>query len=122
MTGKWGAVGWSCQVRIGAGGIQGAPANNAVNTSIASTPWAKGTYYSAQYSRIARRRGPNKAAVAVAHSILETTWHLLTTGAFYEDPGADYFERRHDPAVEAKRLQARIEALGYAVTITEKAA
>jgi len=82
----------------------------------------KGTYYSAQYSRIARRRGPNKAAVAVAHSILETTWHLLTTGAFYEDPGANYFERRHDPAVEAKRLQARIEALGYAVTITEKAA
>lgn len=82
----------------------------------------KGTYYSALYQRIARRRGPNKAAVAVAHSILETTWHLLTTGAFYEDPGADYFERRHDPAVEAKRLQARIEALGYAVTITEKAA
>jgi len=82
----------------------------------------KGTYYSAQYSRIARRRGPNKAAVAVAHSILETTWHLLTTGALYQDPGADYFERRHDPAVEAKRLQRRIEALGYAVTITDKAA
>jgi len=38
MTGKWGAVGWSCQVRIGADGIQGAPANNAVNTSLASTP------------------------------------------------------------------------------------
>ena len=82
----------------------------------------KGTYYAAQYSRIARRRGPNKAAVAVAHSILETAWHLLTTGALYEDPGADYFERRHDPAAEAKRLQHRIEALGFAVTITEKAA
>ena len=51
-----------------------------------------------------------------------TTWHLLTTGALYQDPGADYFERRHDPAVEAKRLQHRIEALGFAVTITEKAA
>ena len=82
----------------------------------------KGTYYSAQCSRIARRRGPNKAAVAVAHSILETTWHLLTTGTLYQDPGADYFERRHDPAVEAKRLQRRIEALGFSVTITEKAA
>jgi transposase len=34
----------------------------------------KGSYFSAQYSRIARRRGPNKAAVAVAHSIL--TWRL----------------------------------------------
>ena len=82
----------------------------------------KGSYYSAQYSRIARRRGPNKAAVAVAHSMLETAWHLLTTGALYQDPGADYFERRHDPATEAKRLQRRIESLGFAVTITDKAA
>ncbi len=36
--------------------------------------------------RIARRRGPNKAAVAVAHSMLEPAWHLLSTGALYEDP------------------------------------
>jgi transposase len=70
----------------------------------------KGSYYSALYARIARRRGPNKAAVAVAHSMLETAWHLLSTGALYQDPGADYFERRHDPVVEAKRLQRRIEA------------
>jgi transposase len=87
-----------------------------------AAPRTKGTYYSAQYSRIARRRGPNKAAVAVAHSMLETAWHLLSTGALYQDPGADYFERRHDPAIEAKRLQRRIEALGFTVTITEKAA
>jgi transposase len=82
----------------------------------------KGSYYSALYARVARRRGPNKAAVAVAHSMLETAWHLLTTGALYQDPGADYFERRHDPAIEAKRLQRKIEALGFVVTVTEKAA
>jgi transposase len=82
----------------------------------------KGSYYSALYARIARRRGPNKAVVAVANSMLETAWHLLSTGALYQDPGADYFERRHDPAIEAKRLQRRIEALGFAVTIEEKAA
>ena len=83
---------------------------------------SRGTYFSAQYSRIARRRGPNKAAVAVANSMLAAIWHLLTTGAFYEDPGADYFERRHDPMLEAKRLQTRIEALGFVVTMTPKAA
>ncbi|MCA1698831.1 MAG: IS110 family transposase [Actinobacteria bacterium] len=82
----------------------------------------KGSYYSAQYARIARRRGPNKAAVAVANSMLSTIWHLLTTGALYQDPGADYFQRRHDPAVEAKRLARRIEALGYDVSLTEKVA
>src|SRR5438132_13996506 len=82
----------------------------------------KGSYFSAQYSRIARRRGPNKAAVAVANSILAAIWHVLTNGCVYEDPGADYLERRHDPAVEAKRLQARIEALGFDVTVIPKAA
>lgn len=82
----------------------------------------KNSYYSAQYARIARRRGPNKAAVAVANSMLFTIWHLLSTGALYEDPGADYFERRHDPAVEAKRLARRIEALGFEVSITKSAA
>jgi len=82
----------------------------------------KGTYSSAQYSRIARRRGPNKAAVAVAHSMLDVVWHLLSTGALYEDLGANYFERRNDPAAEAKRLARRIEALGYDVSLMEKAA
>jgi transposase len=82
----------------------------------------KGTYLSVQYARIARRRDANKAAVAVANSMLSTVWHLLNTGAFYIDPGADYFERRHDPAIEAKRLARRIEALGYAVSLIEQAA
>lgn len=82
----------------------------------------KGTYYSAQYSRIARRRGPNKAAVAVANSMLSTIWHLLRNGALYEDPGAGYFEHRNDPAVEAKRLARRIEALGFDVDLTQRAA
>jgi hypothetical protein len=49
-------------------------------------------------------------------------WHLLTNGEFYVDPGADYFNTRNDPAIEAKRLQRRIEALGFAVTVTETAA
>lgn len=82
----------------------------------------KGSYLSAQYSRIAKRRGANKATVAVANTILAVAWHLLTTGTVYEDPGSDYFDRRNDPAREAKRLQRRIEALGFAVTLTEKAA
>jgi transposase len=82
----------------------------------------KGSYFNAQYARIARRRGPNKATVAVANSILAVAWHLLTNGALYNDPGADYFERRNDPAREAKRLQRRIEALGFEVTVQTRAA
>jgi transposase len=82
----------------------------------------RGSYYHAQHARIAKHRGSNKAIVAVANSMLSTLWHLLTNGQLYDDPGADYFEQRHDPAVEAKRLARRIEALGYDVNLTQKAA
>jgi transposase len=80
------------------------------------------SYYNALFKRVARRRGPNKAVVAVAHSMLATIWHLLSTGQLYQDPRSDYFERHHDPAAEAKRLSRRIEKLGYTVTIIPTAA
>jgi transposase len=106
-----------------AGTRQGAPwLRRALIEAARAAARTKDTYYHAQYARIARRRGPNKAAVAVANSMLFTIWHLLTNGALYEDLGGDYFERRHDPAVEAKRLARGIEALGYVVDLTQQAA
>lgn len=54
--------------------------------------------------------------------MLFTIWHLLSDGQLFEDPRADYFERRQDPAIEAKRLGGRIEALGFDVSLIEKAA
>lgn len=78
----------------------------------------KGSYFGAQYRQIARRRGPNKAAVAVAHSLIELIWHLLSTGEVFEDLGDDYFQRRRDPDRQARRLVAQLEELGFAVTIT----
>lgn len=77
----------------------------------------KDSYSNAQYRRIASRRGPNKANVAVAHSILATAWTLLRDGTTYTDPGSDYFDKRNDPARQARRLAARIEGLGYRVDL-----
>ena len=51
----------------------------------------KGSYFGAQYRQIARRRGPNKAAMAVAHSLIELVWHLLSTGEVYKDLGFDKY-------------------------------
>ena len=65
---------------------------------------------------------PRGTHVAVANSMLFTIWHLLSTGQLFEDSGVDYFEHRHDPAVEAKRLARRIEALGFDVDLTQSAA
>jgi transposase len=77
----------------------------------------KGSYFGAQYRQIARRRGPNKAAMAVAHSLITLVWHLLSTGEVYKDLGDDYFTSRQDPERRARRLVAQLEELGFTVTL-----
>jgi transposase len=81
----------------------------------------KDSYFGAQYRQIAHRRGPNKAAVAVAHSLLDVIWHILTTGELFTDLGADYFQRRRDPERLTRRLVHQLEQLGHTVTITPAA-
>jgi transposase len=77
----------------------------------------KSSYLGAQYRRIARHRGPNKAAVAVAHSMVVTAWHILTTGEPYHDLGADYFTNRTDPQRDIQHLIRRLNEHGYQVTL-----
>ena len=81
----------------------------------------KGSYFGAQYRQIARRRGPNKAAVAVAHSLLDVIWHMLTTGEVFADLGEDYFTGRHDKERQTRRLIGQLEKLGYTVELTATA-
>ena len=81
----------------------------------------KASYFGAQYRQIAGRRGPNKAAVAVAHSLTDVIWHLLTTGEVFEDLGADYCQGRRDPERETRRLVRKLESLGHSVTLTPTA-
>ncbi len=74
------------------------------------------TYYGARYRRIASRRGPQKANVAIQHPMLIAIWHMGTTGTLYDDPGADYFARLH-PDRAKKRAIHQLEAMGYHVTL-----
>jgi transposase len=74
------------------------------------------TYYGARYRRIAGRRGPQKANVAIQHSMLIAIWHMGTTGTLYDDPGADYFTRLN-PDRARKRAIHQLEAMGYRVTL-----
>ncbi len=78
------------------------------------------TYLSAQFWRLARRIGKKKAAIAVAHSILVICWHLLTDDRDYDDLGGDYFTRRN-PDRQRDRLIARLQGLGYRVTLDKVA-
>jgi transposase len=76
------------------------------------------SYFNAHYHRIARRRGKNKATIAVAHSILTVLWHLMANPELrYEDLGPDYFRRRQHPDEQAKRYVAKLRQLGYIATL-----
>ena len=77
------------------------------------------TYLGAKYRRVAARRGPQKANVAVQHAMLTAIWHMGTNGTFYDDPGADYFTRLN-PERARNRAMRQLQAMGYHVTL-EKA-
>jgi transposase len=98
--------------------------NRALRTALVEAAKAarrtRGTYLGAQYQRLAARRGPNKAAIAVAHSILIIAYHLLQDGGTYDDLGPDFFDRRDQDALE-RRLVHRLEALGNKVTVEKVA-
>jgi transposase len=75
------------------------------------------TYLRAQYEQVKRRRGHKRAIVAVAHSILIASYHILKNEVPYQDLGGDYFARRADPERLARRLVAQLERLGHTVTL-----
>jgi transposase len=92
---------------------------------------SKDTYYSARYRRIAgshrpatSRRGKARrpsvpaliALVALEHKMLTDAWNILVNGAFYRDPGADYYTRHHPGQTQAKAIK-QLQALGYKVTL-----
>jgi transposase len=79
----------------------------------------KDNYLSAQYHRLARRLGKLKAAIAVAHSLLIIIYHVLSDKQPYRDLGSDYFDSLAKERLTRQALR-RLEALGYAVTLTPK--
>lgn len=83
----------------------------ALAASVRSTKGA----LAARYRRI-RHRGHKKAVVAVAHAILVTAYHLLARQTTYQDPGADYYDRRHAERVRHRAIHT-LERQGYRVTL-----
>lgn len=79
---------------------------------------SKGTYLAAQFWQIARRRGQERAAVAVGHTILVIAWHILASDEeTYQELGAEWFASRRDPEIQQKRLIRQLENLGLRVTV-----
>lgn len=77
---------------------------------------AKDSYLSAQYQRLAVRRGGKKATIAVGHTLLVIIYHVLSEDKVYEELGGHYFDDWDQQAVQ-KRLVRRLEKLGYEVKL-----
>jgi len=73
-------------------------------------------FFSARYRRLASRRGPKRAAMAVAHSMLVAIYHMLRNGEHFEDLGPHFHDEQHRDRVVRRTVQ-RLEELGYRVTI-----
>jgi transposase len=78
----------------------------------------KGSYLKDKYWKLKSRRGPKRAAMAIAHKILIAVYHMLSTGAAYRDLG-DAFLDRLDTSRTVQALKRRIERLGYAVRLEQ---
>jgi transposase len=80
------------------------------------------TFLGERHARLARRRGPAKAQVAVARSILVIIWHLLRDPqARFADLGPGHHQHRIDKTRKTRNHIRQLEALGYTVTLTQAA-
>jgi transposase len=91
-----------------------------LKTTLVQAAWSaarkRDSYLRAQFLRIKSRRGPKKAILAVAASMLTAAYHMLKDSVDYRDLGGDHFDRR-DKAKLAKRLIARLHDLGLTVEV-----
>jgi transposase len=80
------------------------------------------TFLGERYRRLARRRGKNRAIVAVGNSVLTIIWHLLADpDAHYQDLGSDYHQSKLNTRRRERDLVRQLEHLtGRKVTLTPR--
>lgn len=95
-----------------------------LKTTLVQCAWSairkKDSYYKAQYHRICGRRGPKKAIIAVAASMLTAIYHILRDQVPFVDLTASHFAKRDEDKL-VKSLTRRLSGLGYAVEVKKAA-
>lgn len=93
----------------------------ALGTAAMAAAHSKNSYLAVKYRRIAARRGPIKAVVALEHTILTAVWNMLTTGETYLDLGIDHYAKL-DPDQIKRRALKQLDSAGFDVVLTKRAA
>lgn len=81
----------------------------------------KGTYLKEKYWRLKARRGPMRAALAIAHKILIAAYHMLANDVDHRDLGPNHLDSISVTSTK-NALVKRLERLGYRVTLQEATA
>jgi transposase len=93
-----------------------------LRSAICEAAWGasrtKKSYFHAQYARICARRGPQRALMAVAHSMIVVGFYLIKYDLQFKDLGADFFDRRNREHA-TRRAAKRLNALGYTVHLEQ---
>jgi transposase len=80
--------------------------------NIVATAVRTDSFLGARYRRIAKRRGKQRAMVAVGNSVLVIVYHLLgDPDARFRDLGADHYDSRIDKQRRARNLAWQLQAL-----------
>jgi transposase len=91
-----------------------------LKTTLVQGAWAaarkQDSYFHAQFLRLKSRRGPKKAILAVAASMLTDVYYMLRDGAEFHDLGGQHFVQR-DKERLTKRLLQRLRDLGLDVEV-----
>jgi transposase len=92
--------------------------NRSLKAALTEAAWAashcKDGFLRSRYHRLVKRLGRKRAIVALAHSIVISLYHILTTQTAYRDLGATYYQDRARAAQE-RRAVAYLQARGYQV-------
>jgi transposase len=94
--------------------------NRWLRRTLCQAAWAvtrkKNCYLSAQFKRLAARRGVKRAVMAVAHTMLIIGYHMLKTGKPYHELGGDYLEQINKDQLQ-RYFVKRLQRLGLTVTV-----
>jgi hypothetical protein len=88
-----------------------------IAATIARSPGTSLHYLQGCSHRLARRRGKPRAMLAVAHSLLVSSYYLLRDQVPYQDLGPEHFDHLHAQRLERHYVR-RLEGLGFAVRLT----
>jgi transposase len=94
--------------------------NRWLRRTLCQAAWAvtrkKDCYLSAQFKRLAARRGVKRAVMAVAHTLLIIAYTMLKNGRSYQDLGGTYLEQINKTQLQ-RYFVKRLQRLGLKITI-----